>query len=135
VDDYLRNFAVALPVFILIDFAWIGVIAKRFYLGELGGLARMRNGKFAPNLVAGFAAWAVIAAGVVLLAVPRLTPESDITTVLGWGAIYGFVGYAMYDLTNLATVRDYSIKLTAVDIAWGTVLSATVTLIVWLVAK
>jgi uncharacterized membrane protein len=95
----------------------------------------MRGGKFAPNLPAGVLAWAVIVAGLVLFAVPRLTPESDIATVLGWGALYGFVGYAMYDLTNLATVRDYSLKLTAVDIAWGTVLSAAVTLVVWLVAK
>lgn len=134
-DEYLRNFAVALPVFILIDFTWIGVIAKRFYLAELASLARMEGGKFKPNLVAGILAWAVIAGGLVLFAVPRLTPESSITTVLGWGALFGFVGYAMYDLTNLATVRNYSIKLTIVDILWGTVLSATVTLIVWLVAK
>ena len=134
-DDYLRNFLVALPVFVLIDFTWIGVVAKKIYLDELGGLARMKDGKFTPNLPAGVAAWAVIAAGLVLFAVPHLTPDSSIATVLGWGAAFGFVGYAMYDLTNLATVRDYSIKLTALDIAWGTVLSAVVTLIVWLVAK
>lgn len=134
-DDYLRNFLVALPVFILIDFAWIGVIAKKIYLDELGDLARMRNGKFTPNLPAGVLAWAVIVAGLVLFAVPRLTPDSSIPTVLGWGALFGFVGYAMYDLTNLATVRDYSLKLTALDITWGTVLSAVVTMVVWLVAK
>ncbi len=134
-DDYLRNFAVALPVFILIDFLWIGVIAKNLYLGELGSLARMKDGKFTPNLPAGVLAWAVIVAGLVLFAVPRLTPDSAIATVIGWGALFGFVGYAMYDLTNLATVRDYSIKLTAIDIAWGTTLSAIVTTIVWLVAK
>ena len=134
-DEYLRNFIVALPVFILIDFTWIGIIAKKIYLDELGGLARTRNGKFTPNLPAGVAAWAVIVAGLVLLAVPRLTPDSSIATVLGWGAAFGFVGYAMYDLTNLATLRDYSLKLTALDIAWGTVLSAAATLVVWLVAK
>ncbi len=134
-DDYLRNFLVALPVFVLIDFAWIGVIAKKVYLDELGDLARMKNGKFTPNLPAGVLAWAVIVAGLVIFAVPRLTPDSSIATVLGWGALYGFVGYAMYDLTNLATVRNYSMKLTAIDITWGTVLSALVTTVVWLVAK
>ena len=95
----------------------------------------MRNGKFTPNLVDGLAAWAVIAGGLVVLALPRLSPESELLTVIGWGAIYGFAGYAMYDLTNLATVRDYSIRLTAVDIAWGTTLSATVTTIVWVIVK
>jgi uncharacterized membrane protein len=134
-DDYLRNFAVALPIFILIDFTWIGVIAKKFYLDELGGLARTRDGKFTPNLPAGILAWAVIVAGIVLLAVPRLTSDSGVPTVLGWGALFGFIGYAMYDLTNLATVRDYSVKLTVVDIIWGTVLSSVVTMVVWLVAK
>lgn len=134
-DEYLRNFAIALPVFILVDFLWIGVIAKNFYLGELGSLARMRGGKFTPNLPAGVGAWAVIALGIVLFAVPKLEPDSSILTVIGWGGLFGFVGYAMYDLTNLATVRDYSLKLTAVDILWGTTLSAVVTTIVWLIAK
>lgn len=134
-DDYLRNFAIALPVFILIDFTWIGVIARRFYLGQFGSLARMRNGKFAPNLAAGLAAWTVLAAGIVLFAVPKLEPDSSLLTVLGWGGLLGFVCYATYDLTNLATVRDYSLKLTVADIAWGTALSAVVTTIVWLVAR
>jgi uncharacterized membrane protein len=134
-EDYLRNFIVALPVFILIDFAWIGIVARKVYLGEFGSLARMRNGQFSPNLPAGVLAWVVIVAGLVIFAVPRLTPDSSIVTVLGWGALYGFIGYAMYDLTNLATLRDYSSKLVVIDVAWGTLLSAAVTLVVWLVAK
>jgi uncharacterized membrane protein len=134
-EEYLRNYLVALPIFVAIDFSWIGVIMKNMYLAELGPLARTRAGKFAPNLPAAALAWAVIPAGLVLFAVPRLSPDSDLLTVLGWGALYGFVAYAMYDLTNLATIQGYSLKLTVADTIWGTVLSAVVTTIVWLVAK
>ena len=134
-EDYIRNYLVALPVFIAIDFTWIGIIMKRFYLQELGDLARVKDGAFRPNLVAGLAAWAVIPLGLVFFAVPKLSPDGSALTALGWGALLGAVSYGMYDLTNLATLRDYSLKLTFLDTAWGTSLTAFVTLVVWLVAR
>ena len=154
-EDYVRNYLVALPLFILIDFAWIGFVMKNVYLREMGALGRTYDGVFKPNLVrygltdrpdqvrqsdppnlaAALLAWALIPAGIVIFAVPRLTADSDVPDVVGWGALFGFITYGIYDLTNLATLKDYSIKLTALDTAWGTALSAAITLIVWLVAK
>ncbi len=134
-EEYLRNYIVALPVFVILDFTWIGILMKKLYLGELASLARTRNGKFTPNIPASILAWAIIPAGLVIFAVPRLSPGSDVVSVLGWGALFGFITYGMYDLTNLATVQNYTTKLTIVDTLWGTTLSAFVTLVVWLVAK
>ena len=134
-EDYVRNYLVALPLFILIDFAWIGFVMKDVYLREMGALGRTYDGVFKPNLAAALLAWALIPAGIVIFAVPRLTADSDVPDVVGWGALFGFITYGIYDLTNLATLKDYSIKLTALDTAWGTALSAAITLIVWLVAK
>jgi uncharacterized membrane protein len=134
-EDYLRNYAVALPLFILIDFAWIGFLMKGVYLREMGALGRTYDGVFKPNLPAALLAWALIPAGIVIFAVPRLTADSDVTEVLGWGALFGLITYGIYDLTNLSTLKDYSLKLTILDTAWGTCLSAAITLIVWLVAK
>lgn len=134
-EEYLRNYIVALPLFVAIDIAWIGVLMKRVYLDELGDLARVQGGAFRPNLAAGLAAWAVIPLGIVIFAVPRLNPGDAVIEVLGWGALFGAITYGIYDLTNLATLKGYSFKLTLLDTAWGTVLSALVTLIVWLVAR
>ena len=134
-EEYLRNYVVALPLFILFDFAWIGFVMKDVYLREMGALGRTYEGTFKPNLPAALLAWALIPAGIVIFAVPRLTGDSSVLEVIGWGALFGAITYGIYDLTNLATLKDYSMKLTAIDMAWGTVLSAAITLIVWLVAK
>ena len=82
-DDYLRNYFVALPVLVPIDFLWFGVLMKGLYLKELASLARMRDGKFAPQPLPGLLAWAVIPAGIVFFAVPHLTPGSS---VLCWAS-------------------------------------------------
>jgi uncharacterized membrane protein len=134
-DEYLRNYIVALPIFVAVDFTWIGFLMKRVYLDELGDLARVQAGRFKPNLAAGLAAWAVIPLGLVLFAIPRLSADDSFLEVLGWGALLGGIMYGMYDLTNLATLRGYTLKLTMVDTAWGTALSAFVSLAVWLVAR
>jgi uncharacterized membrane protein len=134
-EEYLRNYAIALPLFILIDFAWIGFIMKNVYLREMGALGRTYDGVFKPLIAAALIAWALIPAGIVIFAVPRLTPDSNIAVVLGWGGLFGGITYGIYDFTNLATLKDYSIRLTVIDTAWGATLSAVITLIVWLVAK
>ena len=134
-DDYLRNYLIALPIFVLIDATWIAVLMKQVYLRELGALGRVEDGVFKPNLVAGFIAWAIIPLGLVLFAVPRLSPDGSILTALGWGALFGAISYGMYDFTNLATLKGYTVKLTLLDTAWGTTLSAFVTLVVWLIAR
>ena len=133
-EEYLRNYFIALPVLVPIDFLWFGVLMKGVYLKELASIARMKDGKFAPDLVTGVLAWAVIPLGVVLFAVPHLSPDGSVLKALGWGALLGFCTYGMYDLTNASTLR-FSLKLAAIDIAWGTCLTAFVTLVVWLVAK
>jgi uncharacterized membrane protein len=134
-DEYLRNYAIALPLFIVIDFAWIGFVMKNVYLRELGDLARAEGGKFKPNLPAALAAWALIPAGIVIFAVPRLASDTPFIEVIGWGALFGAISYGIYDLTNLATLKAYSPKLTVIDIAWGATLSAIITVVVWLIAR
>ena len=134
-DEYLRNYFIALVVLVPIDFLWFGVLMKGVYLKGLSSLARMEDGKFKPDLIAGLFAWAVIPLGIVLFAVPHLSPDGSVLDALKWGALLGVVTYGMYDLTNLSTLRGWSLKLTLIDIAWGMCLTAFVTTVVWLVAK
>jgi len=51
-----------------------------------------------------------------------------------FGALFGFITYATYDLTNLATLKDWSIMITLVDLIWGTVLTASVSTITYFIA-
>ena len=134
-DEYLRNYFIALVVLVPIDFLWFGVLMKGTYLAELSSLARMKDGKFAPNLIAGVFAWALIPLGIVLFAVPNLSPGGSIIEALKWGALLGLCSYGMYDMTNLSTLRGYSLKLAVVDTVWGACLTAFVTTVVWLIAK
>ena len=134
-DEYLRNYFIALPVLVPIDFLWFGVLMKGVYLAELQSIARMKDGKFSPDLIAGVFAWAVIPLGIVLFAVPHLTQDGSLVDALKWGGLLGLCSYGMYDLTNLSTLRGFSLRLALIDIAWGTCLTAFVTTVVWLVAK
>lgn len=133
--EYLRNYLVAFPVLLPIDFLWFGVLMKGFYLSELSSLARMQDGKFKPLPLPGLLAWAVIPLGIVFFAVPHLSPDGSAFEAVGWGAFLGLCMYGMYDMTNLSTLRGYGARLAVIDLAWGSCLSAFVTLVVWLVAK
>jgi uncharacterized membrane protein len=134
-EDYLRNYVIAFVILVPVDFLWFGVLMKGVYLRGLEPVARMKDGKFAPDLIAGVFAWAVIPLAIVLFAVPRLSPDGSVLDALKWGGLLGLVMYGMYDLTNLSTLRGFPARLALTDIAWGTCLTAFVTTSVWLIAK
>lgn len=106
--------------FFAIDFLWLGTIAKKFYFSRL---AHLLAGKVNYPAAAGF--YAVYVIGLVIFAVsPALQDEAWQTAAL-YGALFGFFCYATYDMTNQATMKDWPVAVTVVDIAWGTVLSGS----------
>lgn len=108
-----------------LDFVWIGGIMKHFYANQLQHLARLSHGSISPNLPAAIFVWILITLGIALFVI---SPEPKIPTLADalWGAIFGFIVYGVYDLTNLATLKDWPLLLTAIDMVWGTALcSAT----------
>jgi uncharacterized membrane protein len=105
-------------VFIGIDFIWLSR-SIGFYRSELGGMLLER-----PNMGAAVAFYLIYIAGVVALAVLPANSQSSWSTALLHGAALGLVAYATYDLTNLATLKDWSLTVTLVDLAWGTFLTA-----------
>lgn len=109
-----------LIAFAIVDTLWLGVVARAFYQAELGSLRAERI-----DFRAAVAFYLVFAAGIVVFAVlPALRAES-LGNALLYGALFGFFCYATYDLTNLATLRDWPLRMSLVDIAWGTVLTAS----------
>jgi uncharacterized membrane protein len=109
-----------LAVFAIIDTLWLAVVARGFYQAELGSL-------LAPEvkLWAAILFYLVYSAGIVVFAVMPAIRAESLVTALVMGALFGFFAYATYDLTNLATLRDWPLRMTLVDIAWGTLITAT----------
>lgn len=114
----------------LLDFAWLGFIAKNLYYGEMGKILLDK-----PQALPAALFYLIYIVGVVLLVVnPALEKESWLHA-LGYGALLGLVAYATYDLTNLATVNGFSAKVVVIDLLWGIFITATVSLLTYFAAK
>lgn len=118
---WTKLYLATVPVFFAIDMLWLGVLARSFYQTNLRHLLSPDV-----NWPAAFVFYFIYIAGILLFAVrPGLEAQSLARASL-WGALFGFFTYATYDLTNLATLRDWPLNVVLVDIAWGTVLCTLV---------
>lgn len=116
------TYLAVLVAFLVIDGIWLGLVATGLYKREMGELMSDRPVWLAAGLF-----YLVYAVGIVGLAVPE--PGAGWPRALLQGALLGLCAYATYDLTNLAVVRGWPLRLTLIDLAWGTVLTAVVTVI------
>ncbi len=114
--------------FILLDYIWLARIAKDFYLSNLASHVTITNGSLVPYLPAVPLVYLV---GIGAVWVFILSWVTDLRQAALYGAALGFFMYAFYDLTNIATLRDYSWSLTIVDIIWGTILVSIVTTVMF----
>lgn len=125
--NFLRMYLIAFVVFLAIDALWLGLVAPKFYKAQIGHLMAER-----PNFIAAGIFYLIFIVGVVYFIKPNIEAGELGKAVLG-GAIFGFMAYATYDLTNLATLKDWPITVTIVDLIWGTFLSSTITLLTYLI--
>jgi uncharacterized membrane protein len=123
------QYIVVFAVFLAIDYVWLSNVASSVYRPEIGQLLRDK-----PNFVVAFIFYAFYAAGLLVFVVwPQLDAPGIGRAVL-YGALFGFVAYATYDMTNLATMKGFTTKIAIIDMVWGTALSAAVCGIsVWLI--
>lgn len=124
-----KVFGAILPVFLVLDLTWIGVVMSTFYQREIGDLARRVDGAMAPRWGAAILVYLLIPAGLVLFVKPLLQPGAASLTAFRWGATYGFILYGVYDLTNRSVLQNWSLAMTVVDITWGCVLCGTVAVV------
>lgn len=115
-----KTFFTTLVIFLGIDFIWLGLIAKNFYDRQLSPFARTLN------LPAAFLAYLLIVFGIVFFVLPKASGPSQ---ALLWGALFGLIVYGVYDLVNLATLADWTLKMTVVDMLWGAFVCGTTSLI------
>lgn len=124
--NYLKMYLIAFVSFLLIDGIWLGFIAKKLYKKELGHL--MANN---PNWIAAILFYLLFLVGLVYFVINPAIEKESIKTLLISGALFGFLTYATYDLTNLATLKNWPIKITIIDLIWGTSLSTLVSTITY----
>lgn len=120
---FLQFLAVAAFVFVA-DFIWLGMIMKGFYHQELRSLIRLGPDGFTPRLLPALLVYMLIPAGVVLFVGPRIDVGNSLLVAAAWGAIFGLIVYGIYDLTNLAILDQWSLRVTIADILWGIFLCA-----------
>jgi uncharacterized membrane protein len=111
-------YVICLVVFLAIDMVWLMGPGRPLYVAEIGSLLRAQ-----PNLPAAIAYYLVYALGLTFFAIiPGLKASSPLMA-LGYGALFGLVAYATYDLTNLAVMNGFTARIAIIDMAWGCLLS------------
>ena len=116
---YLASFAITLTAFVLIDLVWLMGLARATYVAEIGPLLRK-----VPNLPAAGVFYLLYAAGLVIFAVSPAVKDHSPLLALWLGGALGLVAYGTYDITNLSTLKNWSVTVTLADLAWGTALTA-----------
>lgn len=126
---FLKLYAIALPVFLAIDLIWLGLVAKNFYAEQIGSLM-----KTDVNWIAAFIFYLLFIVGLVVFVITPAMEKNSWSHALLFGALFGLVCYATYDLTNLAVAKDWPLLVTIVDLIWGSVLAASVSTITFFIA-
>ncbi len=116
--------------FMVLDYIFLARLAKDFYLTKLADHITIKDGSLVPYLPAVPLVYIVAVLGIWVFILSKVTTLSQ---AFMYGSLMGFVMYAFYDFTNLATLKNYPWSLTLVDIIWGTFLVGAVTAIMFLV--
>lgn len=124
----LKLLAVAAVVLLILDGIWLGFVANRFYLEQLGGLARLKeDGRMDVMYGAAAVVYILLIFGVVFFALPQVAPTSSWLVAFAWGSFFGLLVYGIYDMTNLATLARWPLVMSLVDMAWGSFLCGAAT--------
>ncbi len=110
-----------------LDFVWLGLIMSKTYKSEIGILMKTNINYPAAGLV-----YLAAVLGIFFFVLPKV---STVSAAALWGALFGLLTYAIYDFTNLAILKDWTLKISLVDAAWGAVVCAAVSTVMFLVAK
>lgn len=115
--NYIFRYLISLSVFLIIDFIWL-TLNNANYKKFIGHLMEDR-----PNLVAAFVFYLIFIFGLLIFVINPALANANVKSALLLGALFGIVSYSTYDLTNLATLKDWPLKMTIIDIIWGGTLS------------
>lgn len=125
----LKLYSVTLIVFFLVDIVWLGFISKNLYKIYLGHLMAPQV-----NWYAGILFYLLFIAGLVFFVINPAIAKESLAYAIFAGGFFGLIAYGTYDLTNLATLKDWSVNITVIDLIWGTFLNAATSGITYKIA-
>lgn len=117
---YAKAYAATLVAFLGLDFLWLGVVARSFYSTQLGSLMRENV-----NFVAAGGFYLAYVGGIIFFAVTPALAEGSWQRAALNGALLGLLAYGTYDMTNLATLRNWPLTMSIIDMGWGGLLTGT----------
>ena len=125
---FIKLFLIALPVFFVIDMIWLVLVAKKFYNEQLGFIMR-------PDIkwMAAILFYLIFISALVIFVITPAIEKHSWRQALLYGAFFGLVTYATYDLTNLATLKDWPVLVTVVDLIWGSTLAGLISVITYFI--
>ena len=111
---WMKMYLISTGIFLCIDAIWLGFIARGIYAKYLGYI-------MAKNIVwwAAGVFYLIFMAGLLFFVIEPSVRTQSIRYALAAGAFFGFVAYATYDLTNLATIEGWPLFVTVIDLIWG----------------
>ena len=121
ITKLLISYALTFAVFLVIDMAWLGFIAKGLYKKYLGGFLSEQV-----NWTAAIVFYLLFVVGIFIFAIMPSVEKGSVVSAIVLGALFGFFTYATYDLTNLATLKNWPLTIVFIDILWGSVLTGIV---------
>jgi uncharacterized membrane protein len=125
---FIELFIISFIMFIVVDLIWLGFIAKDLYRKYLGDFLSPN-----PNWKAAMIFYVLFIVFLVIFVLLPGVDKQSLTYVMLYGAMFGFITYATYDLTNLATLKNWPIQITIIDLMWGTFLGFSVSTLSYLV--
>jgi uncharacterized membrane protein len=125
----LSLYALTVPVFFAVDMVWLS-LAKTFYRRQIGHLMADKI-----NWPAALIFYFAFIAGILIFCVLPAVEKHSLGKAVLFGALFGFFTYATYDLTNLATLKNWPLGVTVADLIWGMVLTGTVSGIGYWIAR
>lgn len=118
---YLKLYAACTAAFFALDIAWLGFVAKGFYQKQMGHLLAEQT-----KWGAAIAFYLIYVAAIVVLCVLPAVEKQSVGRALALGAVFGLAAYAAFDLTSLALLKGFPSGVVPIDLAWGVVLTASV---------
>ncbi|MBC1831320.1 DUF2177 family protein [Listeria seeligeri] len=124
---FMKLFFTSAVVFLIFDLFWLLVVSKKMYEHFIGDL--MGDVRIFPAVIF----YVIYVIGVTFFVLIPGTEKGSIGYVILAGALFGLICYATYDLTNLATLKDWPVAMTVIDLVWGTAVTTVTSVIVYFI--
>tara|TARA_B100000902_G_C27224933_1_gene871638 strand:+ start:440 stop:838 length:399 start_codon:yes stop_codon:yes gene_type:complete len=111
---YIKLFLTSFATFLILDAIWLGFVAKDFYAKQLS-FYLTDNVVWSSALIF----YIIFNIGLLVLVILPSIEKNSYSVLIFYAVLYGLVTFATYDLTNLATIKEWPLIVSLVDMAWG----------------